>query len=651
MLKGLKGLRGLRGLRGLIGHSLMMTLFGLLAIPVRVEAQRYTPSGNTIRTNDPSKVPGFPDVMAEYLQIAGARSGASPEDFDKATFLRVRTSGDGDQPQPANVVLLAMPGFSSTPSHWLFLASQLVHKAAERRCADNGRKSPCRLEVWLIQRRGANLTETTGAIEARRRKNPLIAAEYYFGTGILSLEPERPGRWPFALASKLTGRPGARWNPLRQDDLRFMADWGFETAAGDLDRMIDLIRRQSGSRNIFLAGHSQGGGFVSAYAGRRRQDGKRGYELLDGLIFLDGGPATGTPTAMTDGQLKDYLDRIERLRRGQSSAFTDASGLLGNLSGPAAAASMLVTGIYFGIEGPEAESIFAPRGMGVPVAESFLSSIRITNRARAGLSFDVDPIDGTGMQNGLISRLGEGLGQLDFSPRPGSESRCDPAKPVPPCIPMPDQIDKGRVYGWREGGGNGLVASRVGKAQLWFDSLSFSPARTNIRPVTHQFPSSGQRTIDASYLPAINWYPAERYEADMRLMAQFRTLRITANGIDIDVDKSSIREIPVYVARQSATAGINNPFPAVTDFTEINKKGTFQTEVAKRISEFDGSINAALYFHSDFISADDSLAGSVTPGQPGASVVANTLIDWLLKRSRGRAKTPTPLQLGVRRNF
>ena len=123
-------LRGLRGLRGLIGHSLMMTLFGLLAIPVRVEAQRYTPSGNTIRTNDPSKVPGFPDVMAEYLQIAGARSGASPEDFDKATFLRVRTSGDGDQPQPANVVLLAMPGFSSTPSHWLFLASQLVHKAA-----------------------------------------------------------------------------------------------------------------------------------------------------------------------------------------------------------------------------------------------------------------------------------------------------------------------------------------------------------------------------------------------------------------------------------------------------------------------------------------------------------------------------------------
>jgi hypothetical protein len=35
------------------------------------------------------------------------------------------------------------------------------------------------------------------------------------------------------------------------------------------------------------------------------------------------------------------------------------------------------------------------------------------------------------------------------------------------------------------------------------------------------------------------------------------------------------------------------------------------------------------------------------PGQPGASVVADTLVDWMLARSEGRAHVPTPKQLGV----
>lgn len=93
------------------------------------------------------------------------------------------------------------------------------------------------------------------------------------------------------------------------------------------------------------------------------------------------------------------------------------------------------------------------------------------------------------------------------------------------------------------------------------------------------------------------------------------------------------------------------PFPDVTDFTEINKKGMFQTEEAKKITPFDPRINAALYHHTDFVSADDSLEGKVTPGQAGASAVSNTLIDWLLKRGKGRAAVPAPKQLGVKKTF
>jgi hypothetical protein len=113
----------------------------------------------------------------------------------------------------------------------------------------------------------------------------------------------------------------------------------------------------------------------------------------------------------------------------------------------------------------------------------------------------------------------------------------------------------------------------------------------------------------------------------------------------MDIDKSSIGGVPVYVARQAPAA--NNPFPGVTDCTEINKGGVFQTAEAKALTPFDPAINTKLYFQTDYVSADDSLAGSVTPGKPGASVMADTLVDWLLARSEGRVPVPTPEHLGV----
>jgi pimeloyl-ACP methyl ester carboxylesterase len=618
-------------------------------------AQSYDRSGRTVRTADPSRVPGFPDVVAEYLQIPGAEAPGTPAALNTATFLRLRAASDGEAPKPANAVVIAMPGFASTPPHWLFLGAQLVHKAAARTCEDGGRKAPCRVEVWVVQRRGANLADTAGARQARAKNDPAIAAEYYFGRGVIGMDEKRPGMWPIAPPQQLLGRPGSMWRPLTQKDLAFMADWGFETYAGDVDRMMALVKQQQGGKNIFLAGHSQGGGFVAAYAGRMRADGKRGHEALSGLIFLDGGPSAGNAAPMTDAQRNEYLTRVEKLRRGEAAVFTDAGGLLGNLSGPAAAASNMVTGLYFALKDPNAESIFAPRAIGAlphsPAGERFLSALRVTNRARAGMSFDVDPLQGAALQNPLLNRLGEGLGQLDFKPLPGTDGKCDPLKPAPPCIPDASQLDPNKVYGWLEGGGNGQVPSRVGKAQLWLDTLGFSPARTNIRPLTLDFAASGKRTIDAGYLVASNWYPSERYEGDMRFVGQSRAFRIAERGVQLDVDKSAIAAIPVYVARQSASASLNNPFPLVTDFTEINRKGVFQTEEAKQRTPFDPAINASLYYHTDFVSADDSLAGKLTPGQPGASAVANTLLDWLFQRSQGRAVVPAPKALGVRKAF
>ena len=87
--------------------------------------------GGSAQAGDYSKslAPGYSDVTAEYVQIPGYAAAGTPKALNTATFLRLRAAIDGDAPKPANAVIVGLPGFSSTPPHWLFLASQLVHKA------------------------------------------------------------------------------------------------------------------------------------------------------------------------------------------------------------------------------------------------------------------------------------------------------------------------------------------------------------------------------------------------------------------------------------------------------------------------------------------------------------------------------------------
>jgi hypothetical protein len=129
--------------------------------------------GGAVQAADLSKstVPDYPDVVGEYLQIPGFAAAGTPKALNTATYLRLRASADGEAPKPANAVIVALPGFGSTPPHWLYLASQMVHKAQAQKCDGQ----PCRLEVWILQRRGANLADTQGLLEARAKKDPGIA--------------------------------------------------------------------------------------------------------------------------------------------------------------------------------------------------------------------------------------------------------------------------------------------------------------------------------------------------------------------------------------------------------------------------------------------------------------------------------------------
>lgn len=607
-----------------------------------------------------SLVPEYPDVIGEYIQIPGARTPGTPVVLDTASFLRVRSAIDGLEPKDADAVVIAMPGFSSIPSHWLYLAAQLVHKANERTCDNDQRRGHghafgerCRVEVWIVDRRGSNLEDTAGLLLARLAGDPMVSLDYYFGRSILNLDPTRPGKFPATPPHLLPQQPDAVFRPLEQADVPFMSEWGFEAYAGDVDDMIALIEQKHGARNIFLAGHSQGGGFIGTYAGSLRPDGRRGFEKIAGLIALDPAPVGGTVDAPTAAQVQTYLNGVTALRSGAVQVFTNGTGALPNYNGPKAGARTSISGIFLEFEGFDAENkIFPARQIGSlpfsPAGDQFLLNLRYTNLALAGLGIDTDPVPNSFLQNTVIVALGEGLGRLDFAPVPGTEAQCDRSNPrVPPtvCIPSTAQIDPDKVYGWIEAGGNGGVSIEVGKARLFGNSLAYAPSRTNVRPVFVDFPVSGPRVIYAGDMNAANWYPSNRYDNDMAFLSQFRRINIQDANVHLDVDKTLVN-LPFYIARQSPDP--TNPFPLVTDFTNINRTGVTQTAAAAAITPFNPAINVALYRHTDFVSADDSLAGQVTPGQPGASAISNTLIEWVLARAQGRAGVPSPQSLGVR---
>jgi hypothetical protein len=110
--------------------------------------------------------------------------------------------------------------------------------------------------------------------------------------------------------------------------------------------------------------------------------------------------------------------------------------------------------------------------------------------------------------------------------------------------------------------------------------------------------------------------------------------------------------VPLYYAHQGAPSATNpSVFPLVTDYTNIGSTGTVQSATAAAKSPLQAGISSRYYKHTDFVGSDDSLGDSAsrpTPGDPGSSLVANTLLDWVFARTGAKPATvPTPAELGV----
>lgn len=170
--------------------------------------------------------------------------------------------------------------------------------------------------------------------------------------------------------------------------------------------------------------------------------------------------------------------------------------------------------------------------------------------------------------------------------------------------------------------------------------------------MSYALPVSGTRTVDAREVVTANWYPSERYDVEMTFLGAGPTFGFAYRGVAIDIDKSVVNVPLYYVHQGAASTTAPSVFPLVTDCTNIGSTGTLQSATAAARSPVAATVSSRYYQHTDFVSADDSLgetANRPVPGDPGTSLVANTLIDWIVARTGNRpAAVPTPADLGVR---
>ena len=652
--------------------SLALLLLAMTACPTGLVAQ--------LLPGDDGGVPGYPNVVGELIQVPGFDAPDTPPELDVVTFLRLRPRKVRAD-STVDALVIAQPGFSSTPGMWLQTSAQMVAKAGERRCqGPNDDRRKCALEVWIVDRRGSHVEDTRGLMSAWLAEDPALAVDYYYGKdgftdrGTIPLPPA--GNY-----DKLLGN--AKFEPLTQKDLAYAWDWGFETMAGDIDALLALAKASSNADAIFLAGHSQGGGFVSSYAGRaipgsaEADTQVRGDDRLAGLIFLDGGPSIGQAAELSETATEAHLATVARLRAGEEPVF--GASLAGLTLGTGLGVRSGIQGLYY-LLAPDAESVMAPAVLSHPAALCFVQGyhlpkdlcdgkgLRLTNRAHAGFSFDDDPIPGTFLQTPVITMLGIRAGRLDFEPMPGTENLCaaeGPEGAKPPCPPDTRQIDPDKVYGWLDGGAkgkagpdgeksgwvfsngqfNGRLANpgpNPSNSTAYMQQTGYAPRSTNLEPFELEFAESGRRVVDARILNGLTWYQSRRYDLDLRFLGGAQKIQIDQGGVRHDIDKTVLQS-PVYVASRR---DMKNPFPEVTDYTAIGREGTSQSEAARQLSPIDETIDSSLYGHTDFLAADDGAARG-TPGQPGTNLVSNTLVGWIFARATGTVTVPTSESLGV----
>lgn len=294
--------------------------------------------------------PGFLEIHTpgsgapEEIAVSAAVTSLLGPDPDLNTITTVRTTFDNGSGDPPSAVMILIPGFLGGASTFDPLARDLVRKF-------NGS-----VEVWAVDRRPNQLEDRIGAEFAISDATsascmaspPLEDCSIYVGAQFYSadVDADPPGDFPGPddLDLNLNGvldpqgmlqdDLGVTRGPivLTQDDARFMAYWGLDTYFRDWKLLVEEARAKVGASGLVLmGGHSQGTTWSSTFAAydfdRDPAVVDAGYEMIDGLILLEGGGVG--PGVAAKPEFFPYIFNIDALDNlgGPDVFLEDFSGI------------------------------------------------------------------------------------------------------------------------------------------------------------------------------------------------------------------------------------------------------------------------------------------------------------------------------------
>jgi pimeloyl-ACP methyl ester carboxylesterase len=188
--------------------------------------------------------------------MTGATSPGTPAKYNKVGVIKVGAAS-------AKNVLVLEPGTSAGAAYFVPLAKWIVEKAPD-------------WQVWSVERR-ENLLEDQSELDLFKHGKATGPQLYNYYLGYLKSS---------SIKQHFQSIPDA--------SVAFAKQWGMAVAVEDLHLVIAAAHNLGGK--VVLGGHSLGGTVVTAYA-TWDFGGRAGAGDLAGLVYIDGGSRTGSPTA------------------------------------------------------------------------------------------------------------------------------------------------------------------------------------------------------------------------------------------------------------------------------------------------------------------------------------------------------------------
>jgi pimeloyl-ACP methyl ester carboxylesterase len=272
----------------LLSVALVLAVSGCYAPggPVPEEAKPPTPRAWT-----PEQVAQAVVTSQETIYSpAPTGNGVPPDECNYIHFLRFRPRDYSGNPQDADAILVLMPGLLCGSNSFEYLGPQMVYMAKTQRNIN--------LEVWGTERRGNDLEDRTGVMEAEAGHDDQAAIDYYYH------------------GARINGKQFAGF--LTDPQVPYLSEFGLKLYMEDVYKVITtmLPDPQARRQKLFVGGHSMGG-FLTAFFAGWDFDGDpatlddagyrncAGYVALDSVIMASNGTASQQLKKISSGSMPE----------------------------------------------------------------------------------------------------------------------------------------------------------------------------------------------------------------------------------------------------------------------------------------------------------------------------------------------------------